>query len=365
MNEKTLKEVSKILNKDIDSITKEDALKIGMLLTDMHFHQFVKRTPEDMAIVMKKVLDLMRKIQCMKSIPERLLYMILLPIFLFFIPDRDKSENRHYTNMRMLKRACEDVFQKAGYGASTYRFLFKDGDVVRIPNLTVGIAKDISTVKEPFVKNRAIPPRPELTDYFADRNFVYAGKLDLTYPVYVRAFKVAPAQGNPIGPIAVDDMIFTYMQKKMNLPMVAYSNRGDNTEIYVDADDIKKATSVMSLKKKDIWRHGVEMAESQWSRIDDVEYFGKKEVKDWGDIIYADEDRTLLYFTPHSKKSCYGNIKSPKKHVVLMDGDAMFVNKGGDMLDLAEKFFFPGIDRCLELEKKKEQLVKELPDMDR
>ena len=365
MDREMLQEISKILDKDIDSITKEDALKIGMLLTDMHFHQFVKRTPEDMAIVMKKVLDLMRKIQCMKSIPERLLYMIPLPIFLFFIPDRDKSENGHYTNMRMLKRVCEDVFQKAGYGASTYRFLFKDGDVVRIPNLTVGIAKDISTVKEPFVKSRAIPPRPELTDYFADRNFVYAGKLDITYPVYVRAFKVVPAQGSPISSIAVDDMIFTYMQKKMNLPMVAYSNRGDNTEIYVDTDDIERAMSIMLLKKNDVWRHSIEAAESRWNRIDDPEYFGKKEVKDWGNVIYADGDRALLYFTPRLEKSYYGNIKSPKKHVVLMDGDAMFVNKGGDMLDLAEKFFFPGIDRCLELEKEKEQLVKELPDMDR
>lgn len=365
MNKKTLKEVSKILNKDIDSITKEDALKIGMLLTDMHFHQFVKRTPEDMAIVMKKVLDLMRKIQCMKSIPERLLYMIPLPIFLFFIPDRDKSENGHYTNMRMLKRVCEDVFQKAGYGASTYRFLFKDGDVVRIPNLTVGIAKDISTVKEPFVKSRAIPPRPELTDYFADRNFVYAGKLDITYPVYVRAFKVAPVQGNPIDSIAVDDMIFTYMQKKMNLHMVAYSNKGDNTEIYVDTDDIERAMSIMLLKKNDVWRHSIEAAESRWNRIDDPEYFGKKEVKDWGNVIYADGDRALLYFTPRFKKTYIGNTNIQQRYIVLTDGDEMFVQKSRSMIESVERFFFSGIDRCLELEKKKEQLVEELPEIDR
>jgi hypothetical protein len=111
------------------------------------------------------------------------------------------------------------------------------------------MAKDISTIKEPFVKNTMTPYNPELINYFADRNFVYAGKLDITYPVYVRAFKVVPAQGSPISSIAVDDMIFTYMQKKMNLPMVAYSNRGDNTEIYVDTDDIERAMSIMLLKK--------------------------------------------------------------------------------------------------------------------
>lgn len=364
MNERTLKEISEILDKDIDSITKRDSLRIGSFLTDNDFYLFTERFPEDTLTITKKAVDLIEKIKLMENIPLRLLYMVPLPTSVF--PMLYRYHDRYYRTIeQQFSKTCGEIRRKVGCRLDTHRFLLKDKNVVKVRIPTVGIAKDISAIKESFVKNSMTPYNPELANYFADRKFVYATTVNLSYPIYIKVFKDGQLSDYPFDSVTFDDMVFMYMQKKMKLPIVAYSNRGDNTEVYVDADDIKKATSVMSLKKKDIWRHGVEMAESQWSRIDDVEYFGKKEVKDWGDIIYADEDRTLLYFTPHSKKSCYGNIKSPKKHVVLMDGDAMFVNKGGDMLDLAEKFFFPGIDRCLELEKKKEQLVKELPDMDR
>jgi hypothetical protein len=43
----------------------------------------------------------------------------------------------------------------------------------------------------------------------------------------------------------------------------------------------------------------------------------------------------------------------------------MFVQKSRSMIESVERFFFSGIDRCLELEKKKEQLIRELPEIDR
>jgi len=364
MNEKTLKEISEILDKDADSITKGDSLRIGSFLTDNDFYLFTERFPEDTLTITKKAVDLIEKIKLMENIPLRLLYMVPLPTSVF--PMLYRYHDRYYRFIeKKFLETCRAICRKTGCRLDTYKFLLKDKNIAKIKNLTIGMAKDISTIKEPFVKNTMTPYNPELINYFADRNFVYAGKLDITYPVYVRAFKVVPAQGSPISSIAVDDMIFTYMQKKMNLPMVAYSNRGDNTEIYVDTDDIERAMSIMLLKKNDVWRHSIEAAESRWNRIDDPEYFGKKEVKDWGNVIYADGDRALLYFTPRFKKTYIGNTNIQQRYIVLTDGDEMFVQKSRSMIESVERFFFSGIDRCLELEKKKEQLVEELPEIDR
>lgn len=135
----------------------------------------------------------------------------------------------------------------------------------------------------------------------------------------------------------------------MKLPIVACSEKGDNTKIYVDADDIEKVSPLLSLKKNDIWRHSVEMAKSQWYRVDKVEYFDRTITKEQGNGLYM-----------------YGEYeRAAQKEIVLIDDNEMFVQWGRSILNLAGQFFFSGIDRCFELKKKKEQMVEDLPDMDR
>jgi hypothetical protein len=56
MNEKTLKEISEILDKDADSITKGDSLRIGSFLTNDDFYLFTERFPEDTLTITKKPL---------------------------------------------------------------------------------------------------------------------------------------------------------------------------------------------------------------------------------------------------------------------------------------------------------------------
>ena len=364
MNEKTLKEISKILDKDADSITKGDSLRIGSFLTDDDFYLFTERFPEDTLTITKKAIDLIEKIKLMENIPPRLLYMVPLPTSVF--PMLYRYHDRYYRFIeKKFLETCRAICRKTGCRLDTYKFLLKDKNITKIKNLTIGMAKDISTIKEPFVKNTMTPYNPELINYFADRNFVYATTVNLSYPIYIKVFKDGQLSDYLFDSVTFDDMVFMYMQKKMKLPIVACSDIGNNTEVYVDVDDVDKVNSLLSLQKQDIWRYGVETAKSRWNRIDDTKHFDKEEAKDWGDTVYVDKKQALLYFTPRFKKTYIGNTNIQQRYIVLTDGDEMFVQKSRSMIESVERFFFSGIDRCLELEKKKEQLVEELPEIDR
>ncbi len=364
MNEKTLKEISEILDKDVDSITKGDSLRIGSFLTDNDFYLFTERFPEDTLTITKKAIDLIEKIKLMENIPLRLLYMVPLPTSVF--PMLYRYHDRYYRTIeQQFSKTCGEIRRKVGCRLDTHRFLLKDKNVVKVRIPTVGIAKDISAIKESFVKNSMTPYNPELANYFADRDFVYATTVNLSYPIYIKVFKDGQLSDYPFDSVTFDDMIFIYMQKKMKLSMVACSDIGNNTEVYVDVDDVDKISSLLSLQKQDIWRHSVEIAKSRWNRIDDTKHFDKEEAKDWGDTVYADKKQALLYFTPRFKKTYIGNTNIQQRYIVLTDGDEMFVQKSRSMIESVERFFFSGIDRCLELEKKKEQLVEELPEIDR